>query len=168
VLAAGTVGLAWGAIGTYVQQRQQIAAQQSQLELAWVNDIAQITVRRLSGPGEFLKVEVTNHSSRAIRAIYVWADIDNMGGHYEATTRDIDEHSGQSVISRRMRVWRITVGGYELYRCLRTMLPGDAELFEQDVRANSRCWMSTTPGSRPRRSSPISKKRGGEQARMVT
>lgn len=131
VLAAGTVGLAWGAIGTYVEQRRQITAQQHQLELAWENEIAQVIVRRISGPGDYLRVNVTNNSTRAIRCVYVWADIDGFSGHYEAVVQDTDPNSGQAITSRRMRVFRITVGGSELYRCLRTMLPGDTEAFVQ-------------------------------------
>ncbi len=131
VLAVGTVGLAWGAIGTYVEQRRQLTAQQHQLELAWENDIAQVIVRRISGPGDYLRVNVTNNSSRAIRCVYVWADIDGISGHYEAVVQDTDPNSDRAITSRRMRVFRITVGGSELYRCLRTMLPGDTEAFVQ-------------------------------------
>lgn len=131
VLAGGTVGLAWGAIGTYVEQRRQIAAQQNQLEQAWENDVAQVIVRRVSGPGEYLRVVIANNSSRAIRSVYVWADIDGTSGHYEAVVQDTDPNSGQAFASRRMRVFRITVGGSELYRCLRTILPGDSETFVQ-------------------------------------
>lgn len=110
LLGAGTIGLAAGAIGTYVEQRRQIAQQQHQLEAAKENDIAQILVRRLSGPGQFMEVEIANHSRRAIRAVYVWADIDRVTGHYQAVVKEKDSPSGQMVISRRMRVWRITVG----------------------------------------------------------
>jgi hypothetical protein len=134
VLSAGTVGLAWGAIGTYVEQRRQLTAQQHQLELAWENDIAQVIVRRISGPGDYLRVNVTNNSSRAIRSVYVWADIDGIVDHYEAVVQDTDPQSDQAITSRRMRVFRITVGGSELYRCLRTMLPGDTEAFVQFTR----------------------------------
>ncbi len=35
-----------------------------------------------------------------------------------------------------MRVFRITVGGRELYRCLRTMLPCDSETFLQFTQLN--------------------------------
>ena len=131
VLAAGTVGLAWGAIGTYVEQRRQLTAQQHQLDLAWENDISQVIVRRISGPGHYLKVNVTNNSSRAIRSVYVWADIDGTSGHYEAVVQDTDPNSGQAITSRRMRAFRITVGGSELYWSLRAILPGDTEAFVQ-------------------------------------
>lgn len=138
LLASGTIGLAWGAIGTYVEQRRQgleqqrqIAAQQHQLEIARENDIAQVAVKRLSGPGEFLKISVTNNSSRAIRAVYVWADVDGMRPHYEAIVEDTDPQTGQARTSRRMRVFRITVGDDELYRCYRAMLPGETETFVQ-------------------------------------
>ena len=136
VLAAGTVGLAWGAIGAYVEQRRQITAQQHQLELTWENDIAQVIVRRISGPGDYLRVNVTNNSSRAIRCVYIWADIDGISGHYEGVVQDTDPNSGQAIMSRRMRIFRITVGGSELYRCLRTMLPGDSETFVQFTQLN--------------------------------
>jgi hypothetical protein len=137
VLAAGTVGLAWGAIGTYVEQRRQIKAQQYQLELAWENDIAQVIVRRLSRPGDYLKVNVTNNSSRAIRSVYVWADINGISGHYQAIVQDTDPNSGQPITSRRMRAFRITIGTSELYWSLRTMFPGDSEDFVQFRHVNN-------------------------------
>ena len=125
-----------GSVGTYVEQRRQITAQQHQLELAWENDIAQVIVRRTSGPGDYLRVDISNNSSRAIRAVYVWADIDGTSGHYEAVFQNHDPNSGQTITSRRMRVFRITVDGSELYRCLRTMLPGDTETFAQFTQTN--------------------------------
>ncbi len=131
LLAGGTIGLAWGAIGTYVEQHRQIVAQQHQLEIARENDIAQVTVKRISGPGEVLKINVTNNSSRAIRSVYVWAKVQGMRPHYETILQDTDPRTGQAVMSRRMRTGRIVMDGDELYRCYRTMPPGQSETFVQ-------------------------------------
>jgi len=137
LLASGTIGLAWGAVGTYVEQHAQIAAQQRQLEIARENDIAQVVVKRISGPGEVLKINVTNNSSRAIRSVYVWAKVQGMRPHYETVLQDTDSQTGQPAMSRRMRTARIIVDGDELYRCYRTMPPGESETFVQFMRADA-------------------------------
>ena len=138
LLAGGTIGLAWGAIGTYVEmrkqsaeQQKQIAAQQHQLEIARENEIAQVVVKRLTGPGEVLKINVTNNSGRAIRSVYVWAKVQGMRPHYETILQDTDPRSGQLVTSRRMLTAHIIEDGDELYRCYRTMPPGQSETFVQ-------------------------------------
>jgi hypothetical protein len=138
LLAGGTTGLAWGAIGTYVEQRRQgleqqkqIAAQQHQLEIAWENDIAQVTVKRISGPGEVLQIKVINNSSRAIRSVYVWAVVQGMSPHYETVLQDTDSQTGQLRMSRRMQTARIMVDSGELYRSYRAMQPGHSETFVQ-------------------------------------
>lgn len=103
-LAVGTVGLAAGAIGTYRQQLREATARERQLEAAKEDDIARVIVERTSAPGEFLVADVTNNSSRAIRSVYVWADVDGMTGHYHAAVFEIDPQPGQEIASRRMPV----------------------------------------------------------------
>jgi hypothetical protein len=46
-------------------------------------------------PGKYLKVKITNNSSRAIRSVYVWADVDRMRPHYEAVVVDTDPRMGR-------------------------------------------------------------------------
>jgi hypothetical protein len=84
VLAFGAMGLAAGAVGTYVELRkanQQLAGQLARQRVA---DIAQVRIERFSGPGEMLRIDVHNGSEAAIRNVYVWADARNVTGHYAA------------------------------------------------------------------------------------
>jgi type VI protein secretion system component VasK len=110
VLAIGTVGLAGGAIGTYIEQRKanqsqavEIAEQERQLERAMESDIAQVLVRRSSGPGEKVRVEVKNNSSRAIRFVYIWVSVEGVPGFYHTVVIETDSRTGQDIRSRRMQ-----------------------------------------------------------------
>lgn len=135
-LAVGTTGLAVGAIGTYVEQHRVIVAQQLQLKASKENDMAQVIIERLSKPGEFLKVRVTNNSSRAITRVYVWADVDGVTGRYRGIVLEKDEQADQERISSRMHLFRITQDGKELDRSYRAILPRDSKIFEQDTAMN--------------------------------
>lgn len=140
VLALGTVLLAVGAIGTYVDQHRTIADQRAQLEAVKEDDIAQVLVDRVSKPGEFLKVVISNNSRRAIRRVYVWADIEGSNRYHAVVLDDADYRTSppQVVISRRMHVFRVSESGKELYRSYRTILPGDSKTFDQDKNAPPR------------------------------
>lgn len=132
-LAVGTAGLAAGAAGTYVEQRRVNITQQLQIQAGRENDIAQISVQRLSGPGQLLKVGITNNSNRSIRRVYVWADIDGIPGRYHGVVLEKNEQTDQERISRRMRVFRIRQDGKELYRSYRAILPDQSMIFVQDT-----------------------------------
>lgn len=143
VLALGTVGLAGGAIGTYIEQRKanqsqaiEIAEQKGQLERAKENDIAQVLVQRRRGPGEMVKVEVTNNSSRAIRFVYVWVSVEGITGYYHTVVIEEEPRSGQAIRSRRMQHTRHILEGHEISQCYRSLLPGEARLFVQYVVTN--------------------------------
>lgn len=84
VLAFGAIALAAGAVGMYAELREASQQQAGQLARQKVADLAQVTVERLSGPGEMLRVEVHNGSERAITNVYVWADARGVRGHYPA------------------------------------------------------------------------------------
>jgi hypothetical protein len=138
MLALGTVALAGGTIGLLREQRNAnklLADQeQSRLTQAAEDDIARVIINRISGPGQYLRVEVANNSGRAIRQVYVWADIERVIGRYHAVVLEADPRTGQLRISRRMRVSRITVDGKELYHSYRTIFPGQSILFDQDTK----------------------------------
>ena len=138
LLAIGTVALAFGAIGTYIEQRRannaqeiQIAGQRLQLDLAKESSIAQVLISRQSRPGEFLEVEIFNHSDRAIRFIYVWATVRGMTGHYLAVVQDRDQATGQLLTSRRMQHIRRTIDGEIVEWCYRSLQPGISSTFDQ-------------------------------------
>jgi hypothetical protein len=138
MLAFGTIALAGGTIGLLREQRNanKVLADQEHKRLAQAaeDDIARVVVNRISGPGQYLRVEVANHSSRAIRQVYVWADIERVIGRYHAVVLEADPRTGQLLISRRMRVSRVTVDGKELYHSYRTIFPGQSILFDQDTK----------------------------------
>jgi hypothetical protein len=137
LLAIGTASLAFGAIGTYLEQRKanleqrtQMTRQNLQLEAAKENDIAQVAISRTSGPGEFLKVEVTNNSSRVIRSVYVWATVRGMTGHYLAVVPPEDAFTN-TFASRRMQHTRRTIDDDIVEWCYRSLQPGTSKTFEQ-------------------------------------
>src|SRR5713226_2428921 len=84
VLAFGTIGLAAGAVGMYAEQRKANQQQAGQLARQKVAGLAQVKVKRFSGPGELLRADVHNGSERAIINVYVWADARGVRGHYAA------------------------------------------------------------------------------------
>jgi hypothetical protein len=122
VLAVGAVGLAAGAVGTYLEQRDTSRRQAGQLAAAEVADIAQVRIERHSGPGEFLEVIVDNGSSRAIREVYVWADVRGMAGRY---------HLGILVNGGVGRGMRNVTHGQDLYWQFRAIPPGIPVIFDQ-------------------------------------
>ncbi len=126
VLAAGTTGLAFGTIGLYVEQRRQSQWEQGQLSRQKIADMAQVTVIRLSRAGEFVKIGVTNNSSRAIRDVYVWAVAEGMTGLYHATAYDDEGRmmAGMSNIPRN-------ASGETLYWRLRTVPTQETRFFDQ-------------------------------------
>ncbi len=97
VLAFGTIGLAAGVVGTYVEQRKANQQQAGQLARQRVADIAQVKIERFSGPGEMLRIDVHNGSERAIRNVYVWADARGVMGHYAAGVPVDDAQSRRMV-----------------------------------------------------------------------
>ena len=142
LLAIGTASLAFGAIGTYIEQRRanleqrtQIMKQDLQLEAAKENDIAQVVISRASGPGEFLKVDVTNNSSRVIRSVYVWATVRGMTGHYLAVVPPEDPFTN-TFASRRMQRVRRAIDDDIVEWSYRSLQPGTSRTFEQFKVAN--------------------------------
>jgi hypothetical protein len=132
VLALGTVLLAVGAIGTYVDQHRTIAEQRAQLAAVKKDAIAQILVDRASKPGEYLRVEVRNNSNRAIRRVYVWADIPASNRYHAAVfDSELRADGPKLVMSRRMHAFRISYDGKELLRSYRAILPGETQIFDQ-------------------------------------
>ena len=130
MLALGTWALAGGTIGLLGEQRN---AARRRLAQAAEDDIACVMVNRVSGPGQYLRVEVRNNSSRAIRQVYVWADIARVSGRYHAVVLDADPRTGQLRMSRRMRLLPVTVDDKELYHSYRTIFPGQFVVFDQDT-----------------------------------
>jgi hypothetical protein len=130
MLALGSWALAGGAIGLLREQRN---AARRVLAQAAEDDIACVMVSRVSGPGQYLRVEVRNNSSRAIRQVYVWADIARVSGRYHAVVLDGDPRTGQLRMSRRMRLLPVTVDDKELYHSYRTIFPGQFVIFDQDT-----------------------------------
>jgi hypothetical protein len=133
MLALGTVALAGGTIGLLREQRN---SERRKLAQATEDDIACVVVNRISGPGQYLRVEVRNNSSRAIRQVYVWAEIERLNGRYHAVVLDADPRTGQLRMSRRMRLLPVTVDDKELYHSYRTILPGQFVIFDQDTHLN--------------------------------
>jgi hypothetical protein len=122
VLAVGTVGLAVGAIGTYLEQRDTNRQQADQLTAAETADIAQVMIVRNTGPGQLVVAHVSNGSSRAIRDIYVWADVRSITGRYHTAI------SGGGSTARGMRN---IPHGPNLYWQYRALLPGQDAQFHQ-------------------------------------
>src|SRR5712692_1550896 len=119
LLALGTVGLAAGTIGTFAEQRRANQQQAGQL-MRRAADIAQIEIERFSGPGEMVRINVRNGSERAIRNVYVWADVRGIAGHYAAGLPAADAQS------RRMA--NVPHDG-DLYWQLRVIRPGRQAFF---------------------------------------
>jgi hypothetical protein len=133
MLALGAVALAGGTIGLLSEQRN---AERRKLEQATEDDIACVMVNRISGPGQYLRVEVRNNSRRAIRDVYVWAEIERVSGRYHAVVLDADQRTGQLLISRRMRLLPVMMDDRELYRSYRAVFPGQFVIFDQDIHMN--------------------------------
>jgi hypothetical protein len=133
MLALGSAALAGGTIGLLREQR---SAERRKLEQATEDDIACVMVNRVSGPGQYLRVEVRNNSRRAIRDVYVWAEIERVTGRYHAVVLDADPRTGQLLISRRMRLLPVMMDGKELYRSYRAIFPGQFVIFDQDIHMN--------------------------------
>jgi hypothetical protein len=125
-LAIGTIGLAAGAIGTYIEQRNLARLQRVELDDRTLNEIGQVCIERNSGPGKFLEIRVHNNSSRAIRNVYVWADVEGLKGHYATAVHDDDDH-----MSRRMSNVPHAAEGGALYWQLRVLLSTHQEVFKQ-------------------------------------
>lgn len=123
LLAFGTVGLAAGAIGTYVEQRRANQQQAGQLQRRKVADIAQVQVERLSGPDELAKIAVTNGSERAIRNVHVWVEVRGMTGHYGTGVQKDDGSQARGMSH--------VLHDGELHWQLRTLRPGQREVFSQ-------------------------------------
>jgi hypothetical protein len=122
VLAVGAVGIAVGAIGVYLEQRAANRQQAGHLAAAEIADMAQVRIERHTGPGEFLEVIVDNGSSRAIREVYVWADVRTMTGRY---------HLGIVVNGSVVRGMRNVPRGSNLYWQFRSIPPGTPAIFDQ-------------------------------------
>jgi hypothetical protein len=122
VLAVGAAGLAAGAVGVCLEQRDANSQQAGQLAAAEVADIAQVRIERHTGPGELLEVIVDNGSSRAIREVYVWADVRGMTGPY---------HLAIMLNSGVARGMRNVPHGPDLYWQFRSIPPGTPAIFDQ-------------------------------------
>jgi len=122
VLAVAAAGLAVGAVGTYLEQRDTNRRQAGQLAAVEVADIAQVRIERHTGPGEFVEVIVDNGSSRAIREVYVWADVRGMATRY---------HLGIQVRGDVTRGMRNVPHGQNLYWQFRSIPPGIPAIFDQ-------------------------------------
>jgi len=133
MLALGSFVLAGGAIGLLREQRN---AESRKSEQAAEDDIASVVVNRISGPGQYLRVEVRNNSRRAIREVYVWADIERVSGRYHAVVLDGDPRTGQLRLSQRMRLLPVMMDDKELYRSYRAIFPGQFVIFDQDIQMN--------------------------------
>ena len=127
VLAVASTGLAAGVVGSYAELRAENQRQADQLSRGREADLAQVEIERFSGPGELLRINVRNGSQRAIRNIYVWADVQNVPGHYSAGLPADDP------LSRRM----VNVPHDEgLHWRLRVIHPGRQAFFTQLVHLN--------------------------------
>jgi len=144
VLAIGTAGLAIGAIGTYVEQRKtnegqaaELARQERRLELAEKNDIALVEIERTSAPGEFLRVVVTNNSSRVINYVYVYAAGHAIEDTFQTVVRAEDPQASATSVSRRMLDMRREISdGVVLESCYRAIAPKRAITFDQSRQTN--------------------------------
>jgi hypothetical protein len=121
VAAAAAVAAAYAELGT---ANQQLAAQLLRGREA---DLAQVEIERYSGPGELLRVNLRNGSTRAIRNVYVWADVQGVPGHYAAGVPAEDPQS------RHMANVPHNEG---LYWRLRVIRPGRQAFFTQLVHLN--------------------------------
>lgn len=122
MLALGAAGLAAGAAGTYAELRQANEHQQQAAARQRLADIAQVEIERLTGPGDMLQVSLRNGSARAIRNIYIWADVRGRPGHIAA---------GIPVGDARVRRMTNVPHAEELQWQLRSLGPGQQALFAQ-------------------------------------
>jgi hypothetical protein len=136
LLAIGTASLAFGAIGTYVEQRRanvesaaQVERQNRQLEAAKENEIAQVRVIRSTGPGQYAAINIANRSARAIRFVYVWVTVQGITGHYLTVVKPPNDATGFAV--RQMQHTRRVIGDDIIEWCYRSMSPGAVEEFLQ-------------------------------------
>jgi hypothetical protein len=127
LLAFGAAGLAFGALGVYQEQRDEVRQHADQLAKAKIADIAQVQIDRLSGPGELVTINVRNASSRAIRNVYVWADVRGVPGHYAA---GIPAHDARS------RHMIYVPHDDDLHWRLRVIRPGTEAMFAQLTHMN--------------------------------
>jgi hypothetical protein len=143
LLAIGTVGLAVGAIGTYVEQRKTNQQQESQLAQQKIADMAQVIVDRISGPSEFLQVIVVNGSKRAIREVYVWADVLGKGFYPAAVQREGGGMArGMRNIEHQSRDYWQSVDLAWQFRVIR---PGEQEKFTQLTKISDEPISATDP-----------------------
>jgi hypothetical protein len=122
MLALGVAALAAGAAGTYAELRQENEHHQHAAARQRLADIAQVEIERLTGPGEMLQVSLRNGSPRAIRSIYVWADVRGRPGHIAA---------GIPVGDARVRRMTNLPHAEDLQWQLRSLGPGQQALFAQ-------------------------------------
>lgn len=127
LLALGVAGLAAGAIGVYQEQRDEVRQHADQIAKAKMADIAQVQIDRLSGPGELVTINVRNASSRAIRNVYVWADVRGVPGHYAAGIPAHDARSRHMIYVPR---------DDDLHWRLRVIRPGTDAIFAQLTHMN--------------------------------
>jgi hypothetical protein len=127
LLAIGVAMLAVGVIGVYAEQRDEVRQHADQLARAKIADIAQVQIDRLSGPGELVTINVRNASSRAIRHVYVWADVRGVPGHYAAGIPAQDARSRHMIYVPR---------DDDLHWRLRAIRPGADALFTQLTHMN--------------------------------
>ncbi len=127
LLAVASVGLAAGVISGYAELRAANQRQADQLSRGREADMAQVEIERFSGPGELLRINVRNGSQRAIRNIYVWADVQNAPGHYAAGLPADDP------LSRRMVNVPHDEGQHWRFRVIH---PGRQAFFTQLVHLN--------------------------------
>lgn len=159
LLAVGVAGLAVGAIGEYGELRAAARQHAEQLARAKVADVAQVEIDRLSGPGELVTINVRNASSRAIRNVYVWADVRGVPGHYAAGVPAQDARSRHMIYVPRhddlhWRLRAIKPGGDALFTQLTHMNPSpvpavtDAEItaFAEFVDAEGTWWRCDEDG----------------------
>lgn len=127
LLAIAVATLAAGAMGIYAEQRDEVRQHADQLARAKIADIAQVQIDRLSGPGELVTINVRNASSRAIRNVYVWADVRGAPGHYAAGIPAQDARSRHMIYVPR---------DDDLHWRLRAIRPGADALFTQLTHMN--------------------------------
>lgn len=127
LLAVGVAMLAAGVTGVYAVQRDEVRQHADQLARAKIADIAQVQIDRLSGPGELVTINVRNASSRAIRNVYVWADVRGVSGHYAAGIPAQDARSRHMIYVPR---------DDDLHWRLRAIRPGADALFTQLTHMN--------------------------------
>jgi hypothetical protein len=127
VLATASVALAAGVLSGYAELKAANQRLTDQLSRSRAAEIAQVEIERFSGPGELLRINIRNGSQRAIKDVYVWADVRGVPGHYAAGV------PGDDPLSRRM----VNVPHPEgLHWRLRVIHPGRQAFFTQLVHLN--------------------------------